>query len=85
MTTGNALKTVFLLGLLSAVLLLGGQALGGRNGMYLGLILAIVMNFVGYFFSEKIALSMYSAQPVSPSTNPEVYRRIGPMTELLCR
>ena len=85
MTTTNALKTVFLLGLLSAVLLVGGQALGGRQGLYFALVMAVVMNFASYFFSDKIALSMYHAQRVSETENPEVYRIIGPMTQRLCQ
>jgi heat shock protein HtpX len=79
MHSGNALKTVLLLGLLSALLIWGGQALGGRNGIYIGLTLAVVMNFAGYFFSDKIALATYSAQPVSENENPEVYRRVQPI------
>jgi heat shock protein HtpX len=85
MNSSNAIKTVLLLGLLSGLLLVGGQAAAGRNGLYIGLGLAVAMNFFSYFFSEKIALSMYSAQPVSPTENPEVYRRIGPMIERLCQ
>ena len=46
MTTTNTLKTVALLGLLSAILIVGGQALAGRGGMYVGLAFAVVMNFV---------------------------------------
>ncbi|MBM3812366.1 MAG: protease HtpX [Acidimicrobiia bacterium] len=80
----NGIKTALLLGLLSSVLLVGGQALGGRQGLFLGLIMAVVMNFASYFFSDKIALSMYRAQPVSPTENHQVYARIGPMTEHLC-
>ncbi len=63
MTTANTLKTVALLGLMSAILIVGGQALAGRNGMYIGLVFAVVMNFGSYFFSEKIALASYNAQP----------------------
>jgi heat shock protein HtpX len=84
MTTTNALKTVFLLGLLSALLLVGGQALGGRQGLYLGLGMALIMKFSGYFFSDKIALSMYHAQPVTETENPQVYRRVAPMVRNLC-
>ena len=84
MNSTNTLKTVFLLGLLSALLLVGGQALGGRRGLYLGLTMAVVMNFVSYFFSEKIALSMYSAQPVTETENADVYRRVAPMVRQLC-
>jgi heat shock protein HtpX len=83
--TTNTLKTALLLGLLSAVLLVGGEMLGGRQGLYMGLALAAVMNFAGYFFSDKIALSMYRAQPVSETENPEVYRRIGPVVSSLCQ
>jgi heat shock protein HtpX len=81
----NSVKTVLLLGLLSGLLLAGGQAVGGENGLILGLGLAVAMNFFGYFFSDKMALSMYGAQPVTPTENPDVYRRIGPMTQELCR
>jgi heat shock protein HtpX len=85
MTTSNALKTVFLLGLLSAVLLVGGQALGGRQGLYIALFMAVAMNFAGYFFSDKIALSMYHAQPVTETENAHIFRVIGPMTQRLCQ
>jgi len=85
MNTANTLKTVALLGLMSAILIVGGQALAGRGGMYIGLALAVVMNFGSYFFSEKIALSMYSAQPVTPEQNPDVYRRVQPMVANLCQ
>jgi heat shock protein HtpX len=73
-----------LLGLLSGLLLVGGQAIGGQGGLVMGLGIAVVMNFASYFFSDKIALSMYSAQPVSPTENTQVWRRIGPMTQNLC-
>jgi heat shock protein HtpX len=79
----NGLKTALLLGALSGLLLLGGQALGGKQGLYIGLLLAVGMNFVSYFFSEKIALSMYRAQPVSETENRHVWNRIGPMTHNL--
>lgn len=76
---GNTIKTVLLLGLLSGLLVVGGRAMGGRNGLYIGLALAVVMNFAGYFFSGKIALASYSAQPVTETENPEVYRRVAPI------
>src|SRR5690242_1851846 len=85
MTTSNAVKTVLLLGLLSGLLVIGGQALGGRNGLYFGLAIAVAMNFFSYFFSDKIALSMYSAQPVNEGENADVYRRVGPMIQQLCQ
>src|SRR5437868_3607370 len=85
MTTTNTLKTVALLGLLSAILIVGGQALAGRGGMYVGLAFAVIMNFGSYFFSEKIALSTYNAQPVTPSENPEVYARVQPLVARLAQ
>ena len=81
--TTNTLKTALLLGLLTAVLLIGGQAFGGRQGLYIALFFAIAMNFSGYFFSDRIALSMYSAQPVTEADNPEVYRRVEPIVRNL--
>jgi len=81
----NTLKTAALLGLLSAVLMVGGGAIAGHNGMYIGLAIAVAMNFSSYFFSDKIALMSYSAQPVSETQNPEVYRRVGPIVRNLCQ
>src|SRR5450756_1075035 len=75
----NALKTAVLLGLLSVIFLVGGQAIAGRQGLYMGLMLAVVMNFASYFFSDKIALASYSAQPVTPEQNSEVYARVYPL------
>ena len=77
--TTNTVKTALLLGLLSGLLLVGGEAIAGRQGLYYALIFAAVMNFASYFFSDKIALSMYSAQPVTETDNPEVYRRVEPI------
>ena len=77
----NNLKTALLLGLLSGVFLLVGELFGGRNGLILALLLAGAMNFASYFFSDKIALSMYSAQRVSESQNWDVYRRLAPIVQ----
>src|SRR5215469_2702968 len=81
--TNNTLKTALLLGLLSGLLLVGGEAIAGRQGLYYALVFAGLMNFAGYFFSDKIALSMYSAQPVSETENPEAYRRMAPIVRNL--
>jgi heat shock protein HtpX len=62
----NGLKTALLLGLLSGLLLVIGQLLGGANGMAIGLVFAVVMNFGSYWFSDKIVLRMYRAQEVGP-------------------
>ena len=83
--TTNSLKTAALLAFMTALLLVGGQAIAGRQGLYMALVVTAVMNFVSYFFSEKIALMSYSARPVSETENPEVYRRVGPMVSDLCQ
>src|ERR1700680_2333808 len=59
--------------------------IGARNGLYTALAIAIGMNFFGYFFSDKMALAMYSAQPVTPTENPDVYRRVFPIVQSLCQ
>jgi heat shock protein HtpX len=81
--TTNTLKTALLLGLLSGLFLLIGEWLGGRQGLYYALIFAGIFNFAGYFFSDKIALSMYSAKPLTETDNPEVYRRVEPIVRRL--
>ena len=75
----NTVKTVLLLGVLSGLLLFLGEAFAGRNGLYIGLFIAIVMNFASYFFSDKIALATYSAQPVTPEQNSAIYARVAPI------
>src|SRR5579883_17213 len=75
----NSVKTVLLLGLLSGILLVGGEAIAGRQGLEWGLILAVGMNFFSYFFSDKIALMSYAAQPVTPEERPDVYARLEPI------
>jgi len=79
----NALKTALLLGVLSGLLLAGGELFAGRNGLYTALAIAVAMNFFGYYFSDKMALSMYSAQPVTPSENAQVYARVFPLVQSL--
>jgi len=66
-------KTAFLLTALTLLLLFVGEALGGRNGMTIALMMAIVMNSVAYFFSDKIALMSSGAQPISREQSPRLY------------
>jgi heat shock protein HtpX len=81
----NSVKTVLLLGVMSGLLLAGGEAFGGRHGLELALVIAVALNFFGYFFSDKMALAMYSAQPVTPQENPDVYRRVFPLVQSLAQ
>ena len=62
----NGLKTALLLGLLSGVLLVIGEVLGGANGLVIAFVFAAIMNFGSYWFSDKIVLRMYNAQEVGP-------------------
>jgi heat shock protein HtpX len=62
----NSLKTVLLLGLLSGILLALGELFGGSQGLVAMFGVAVVMNFVSYWFSDKIVLKMYRAQEVGP-------------------
>src|SRR5579859_4486276 len=69
----RAIKTVFLLTALTLLLVLSGEAIAGQRGMTLGLVMAVVMNGVAYFFSDKIALMSSGAQPVSREQLPRLY------------
>src|SRR6266545_3248973 len=62
----NTVKTALLLGVLSAMLIFFGGALGGEQGMILGFLFAVATNFASYWFSDKIVLRMYSAKEVGP-------------------
>src|SRR5256712_3432800 len=78
---GNTFKTAFLLTALTLLLMGIGRAFGGQNGMLLALGVAAVTNFVAYFFSDKIALATYRAQPVTREQLPRVYEVVERMTQ----
>src|SRR6202043_3630853 len=78
---GNTFKTAFLLTLLTLLLMFIGRAFGGQNGMLLALVFAAVMNFVSYFYSDKIALKMYRAQPVTREELPRAYAAVERLTQ----
>jgi len=63
---GNSIKTALLLGLMSGVLLVLGDYLGGSGGLMMAFVFAVIMNFASYWFSDKIVLAMYKATPVGP-------------------
>jgi heat shock protein HtpX len=77
----NTLKTALLLTSLTLFLLFVGQYFGGRNGMLIALAIAVAMNFVSYFYSDKLALSMYRAQPATREQLPRVYSVVEQMTQ----
>lgn len=78
---GNTFKTAFLLTALTLLLMFIGRAFGGDNGMFVALAIAVVMNFVSYFFSDKIALAMYRAQPVTREQLPRAYAAVERLTQ----
>lgn len=78
---GNNFKTFILLAALTALVLGAGMVLGGRHGLMLGMVLAIGMNFAGYWFSDKIALAMSGAQETNPQQSPELFRVIQHLTQ----
>ena len=70
----NLMKTGVLLAALTVLVVLIGGALGGQNGMIMALVLAMVMNLGSYWFSDKIVLRMYGAQPVDEAAAPALHR-----------
>ncbi len=78
---GNTFKTAFLLTALTLLLMAFGRAFGGQNGMFLALAFAAVMNFVSYFYSDKIALAMYRAQPVTREQLPRAFAAVERLTQ----
>jgi heat shock protein HtpX len=78
---GNTFKTAFLLTALTLLLMFLGQAFAGQNGMLMALIIAAVLNFVSYFFSDKLALAMYRAQPVTREELPRAYNIVERLTQ----
>src|SRR5260370_6197928 len=69
----NVLKTGLLLGVLTALLVLAGQAIAGERGMIIAFVFAAIMNFVSYWFSDKLVLAMYGAQPVDETQAPRLH------------
>jgi heat shock protein HtpX len=77
----NALKTGILLTILTLIMVLAGEYLGGTNGAWLALMIAAATNFFSYFYSDKIALAMYGAQPVTREELPRVYNVVERLTQ----
>jgi len=73
-------KTAFLMTAMTLLLMLVGNWLGGQTGLAIALLFAAVMNFVSYFYSDKIALATYQAQPVTREQLPRVYRILESLT-----
>ena len=72
----NQVKTLVFLAVITALFLWLGQRLGGSGGIMIALAFAAVMNIGVYWFSDRIVLRMYNAQPAGPSEAPDLYRAI---------
>jgi len=77
----NTFKTFMLLAALTALFMLVGQALGGQTGMTIALVMAAVMNLAAYWFSDKMALAMSKAQPVSETQAPELHAMVAGLAQ----
>ena len=76
----NAFKTTILLTTLTIILVLAGEYFGGRDGAIFAFIISVAMNFFSYFFSDKIALAVYRAQPVTREQLPRAYAVVERLT-----
>src|SRR5574340_512342 len=76
----NYFKTAVLLAVLTALLVFFGDALGGRNGAMIALVFAGLMNFVSYWWSDKIVLAMYGAREVSEGDAPQLFGVVRDLT-----
>jgi heat shock protein HtpX len=76
----NYIKTTLLMAGLTGLLILFGQMIGGTSGAMVAFVLAAVMNFISYWFSDKIVLGMYRAQEVGPEDRTGLYRMVERLT-----
>jgi heat shock protein HtpX len=77
---GSTIRTTLLLAALTVLILWIGRMIGGQGGMLVAFILALIMNAGSYWFSDKIVLAMYRAQPVEESQNPQLYQTVRELT-----
>jgi heat shock protein HtpX len=77
---GNLIKTGVLLAALTSLVVLIGGAVGGQQGLLIAFVLALAMNVGSYWFSDRIVLSMYGAQPIEEAQAPDLYRTVRRLT-----
>src|SRR5438552_809382 len=82
MHTGNLVKIAALMAAMTALFLFVGDMLGGNSGIVIALVIAGVMNFGSYWFSDKIALAMNGAKEVSATEAPELHRMVEQVVQL---
>ena len=77
----NKMKTFILMLALTLVLVWVGNLVGGRQGMIFAFIIAAGMNFISYWYSDKIVLAMYRAEPLREDDAPQIYRHVRTLTQ----
>lgn len=77
----NTLRVWLFMGVLTILLVMMGSAMGGRSGATMFFLIAMAMNFFGYYFSDKIAIKMTRSYPVSQSEAPELYEMVGRLSQ----
>lgn len=77
----NQFKTVLLLTAMSSLFILAGSAIGGQSGINIALILALLMNFIAYFYSDKMVLAMYQAKPLDQNQYGWIYNMVQELTQ----
>ena len=77
----NQAKTFFLMVVLTIIFVAIGSLIGGRSGAYIAFLVAAVMNFVSYWFCDRIVLAMYGAKQVSESEAPQLYATVASLTQ----
>src|SRR3989338_949698 len=76
----NLFKTAFLLTLLTLLLVWLGAAIGGKSGVIIGFCIALAINFVSYWYSDKIVLAMYRAKAAPEGKFPHLYRIVSDLS-----
>ncbi len=79
----NTFKTILLLGILSVILIAVGGLIGGQQGIYMAFLISLLMNGAAYFYSDKLALSMSGAKPVSKKQVPQLYEMVEDLSKTM--
>ena len=77
----NQMKTFFLMVVLTIIFVALGSLIGGKTGSYIAFFIAFAMNFITYWFCDKIVLAMYSAREVSESEAPQLYSIVSSLSQ----
>ncbi|PKM79209.1 MAG: protease HtpX, partial [Firmicutes bacterium HGW-Firmicutes-13] len=78
---GNHLKTLILMIGLTVLFVILGEAIAGEQGLYFAFILAVILNFSAYWFSDRLAIAMTRSRPLKESEAPELYDMVQKLTQ----